>query len=457
MNLFGNFYNLQNSPGSPQPPKKGIGLYLQVFWDNLGKLLIINMICFGGFLPAALLISLGVVYGSFWLTIAGGVIGGAAAAPFWTASLYLSFFCFRGVPYRWFAFWKQAFRDRWKTSAGWGALIGCIFSALLLVWSFCKELMEQGVLPALPVWVILIFDYFIVALAASLLFSAICFDDEPKQALKRAASILFRSPVRLLCAALGLLAWCALFLSLFPVSVPFAAVVGFWPVLLLLAQLQGPVLAQVYPVDELFAASEDAAEPGPEALTRSQRTEIWWRRFWAPALGVLAAVSLGLGFVQVMLNVQEPDMQVAVIHADALPDSVKSTLEKSLSAQIGDLNGDGTAFVQVNDYALRFDGSEQNKDMQAAGVTQLTADLSGKYSVLLIVEDAEGFLSWYGDQVDSGSSRLWKDCPALSSLDAGTYSQVIDIEAEHTGQELLAEYTVFPSMECPDYAAALMR
>ena len=50
----------------------------------------------------------------------------------------------------------------------------------------------------------------------------------------------------------------------------------------------------------------------------------------------------------------------------------------------------------------------------------------------------------YGDKVDGDAAALWRDCPALTALDAGRYSTEVDIDTDQSGQDLLADCAVLP-------------
>lgn len=451
LDLFG-LSSMKKAPERDLPERKGAARYVQVLWDNLGKLLLGNAICFAGFLPAMLGISLGLVYESFWLTLAGGVVGGAVAGPFWTAMLELALRCYQGSSGGWLSAFGRTLRRTLTPAAAQGAVLGGVVAGLLSVGRFCAGLMEDGTLPALPVWMVLIVDCFLASLAASLLFPPLCFGKQrfPERA-RSACAMLPASPARVLIAALALLLWCALGISLFPVSVPFAVVLGFWPVALLTAQLQRPALL------ERFGGLEADGSPAPGAAGKTgytvrQRGEVWWRRHWAVAAAVFICIGLALGVVQTFSAMREPDLQVAFVHSETLPDAVRSALEASLSEAVGDRNGDGAAIVQINDYQVTFDGTAENADVQAAGSTLLVTDLSGGESSLFIVEDAEGFLALYGDQVAGQDARTWGEYPALAALDAGTYSTVLDIDTNESGQALLQSYTVLPRADAGEGA-----
>ncbi|MCD7917024.1 MAG: hypothetical protein LUF84_00940 [Clostridiales bacterium] len=459
MNLRFHFFGLNDlnrAPKEDRPPRTGAARYFQVFWENLGKLLLGNLMCSLGFLPAALGVSLGLVYENFWLALMGGAIGGAVAGPLWTAMMDLSLRCFASRVDEWFAAFRHTLRVCLKPAALQGMAVGVLVSGLLTVGSFASGLMEDGTLPAPVVWVMLIVDFFLVALAVTLLFPPLCYVRQSlAQRVRGGLSLLAQAPLRTLAAALGLLVWCALLGSLFPLSVPLSAMLGFWPPSLYVAQLLRPGLLEQFGQQE-EPPEREAPEGEPGRYTMSQRSEIWWRRHWGAVLAVVTVICLALGVIQTVTSFREPDVQVAFVHADSLPDNVLSALESSLGELVGDLNGDGEVVVQVNDYQVVFDGSATDSDVQTAGSTLLVTDVAGGESSLFIVEDAEGFLELYADQMDNASAATWADSPILSALDAGTYSTVENIDADLTGQELLAEYTVLPATGADSDVLALL-
>ncbi|MCD8105592.1 MAG: hypothetical protein LUF35_11490 [Lachnospiraceae bacterium] len=517
MNLFGNgFFN--SAPEHDRPPKTGVALYFQVFWDHLGKNLLMNVVCFAAFLPMMLGVSLGLVYENFWLSLFFGLIGGAIAIPFWCSFLRQSFHYFRPTHNSWFSEWKSAFSSVWKHAAIQGAFWGLLLSALLFVGQFFLNIMEEGMLPAPIVWIILALDFFLFSLVSVALGTPLCFDVHPFFGqLASAATFLKTHPGRLFSSTLVFLIWYAFWLSMFPVSVPFAVLFAFWPVLLLTAQLHKPILdeQEEYAAQEASTAAQDAYAPRGDSaavqeayapredsaaaqnaypqrkesaaagtrtkpqstqvrdseiaysegawrrpdnvpLTLGERFEITMRRFWPLVVGVLVVLSLGLGALRTILSLREADLSIALVHSDSLPDNVKSALEKSLGELVGDVNGDGTVYIEINDYEVVFDGSAADSDMQTAGMTLLVTDLSQSISSIYIVEDAGGFLALYEDQVDASDIHFWADYPILAALEAGTYSLVEDLSVDHTGQELLAGYAVFPADDYEDEILELL-
>ncbi len=445
------------APEDGRPPKKGPGRYFEVLYDHLGAILGANLLTCLGFLPLAMGVSLGIVLENLWLAALAGAAGGAVAGPFWTAMNAIALQAFRGSSAGWFGRWRGAMARSLGPAAAQGAAVGLLGAGLLTAGSFFAALLGDGGRPALAVWIVIGLDLFLLALGAALLFPALPLCGEGFGGrLRRGLSMLAAAPGRVLGAAAGLLAWGALLVGLFPVSVPLSLAAGFWPPALLSAQLLLPPLCAAFDVEDGPWSVREPA-PAPErGLTAGQRTEIWWRRRWPLVLGLVVCVSLLAGALGTLLNRREPDLQVAVVHAEALPDGVLSALEASLSARVGDLNGDGTAWVMVNDYPVVFDGSAKNPDVQTAGMARLVTDVAAGDSALFAVADPERFLAAYGDKVDGDRAALWGECPALSGLDAGTFSTVEDLSADLDGQSLLSGLTVLPARSAGEQALALL-
>ncbi|MCD7856594.1 MAG: hypothetical protein LUG55_02115 [Clostridiales bacterium] len=75
-----------------------------------------------------------------------------------------------------------------------------------MVGNFASGLMEDGTLPAPVVWVMLALDFFLAALAATLLFPPLCYQRQPlAQRVQKGLTLLVQAPLRTLGATLGLL------------------------------------------------------------------------------------------------------------------------------------------------------------------------------------------------------------------------------------------------------------
>lgn len=457
MDLFG-LNRFFNAPEENRPPKKGPARYFEVLYDNLGAILGANLLTCVGFLPLALGVSLGVVLGNLWLALLGGLIGGAVAGPFWAALSALALQCFRGGSAGWLGRWRGAMARHLAPAAAQGAALGLLGAGFLTAGSLFASLLGEGGRPPLPVWLALAVDLYLLSLAAALLFPSLPMagGDGPGRRLGRALSMLPQAPGRVLGTAAALLAWGVLLVGLFPASVPLAVVLGFWPPALLSAQLLLPPLCAAFGVEDgPWGAHEPAPAPG-RGFTAAQYTEIWWRRRWPLVLGLVVCVSLFAGVLGALASREDPDLQIAVVHAEALPDGVLPALEDALSAQVGDLNGDGRAWVMVNDYPVVFDGSARDTDIQTAGMARLVTDVAAGDSALFAVADLNSFLANYADKVDGAGAVRWGDCPILAGLDAGTFSTVEDVYTDVDGQTLLEGLTVLPARSAGEEALALL-
>lgn len=456
MDLFGLNRFLEGG-GQERPPQKGPGRWLEAFWDNLGGLLGSNALTFAGFLPLAMGVSLGLVYENFWLALLGGVLGGAVAGPFWAAMNAMALQCFRGGTRGWLGRWAGAMARFLGPASAQGAVLGLLGAGFLTAGSFFAALLGDGGRPPLAVWIVTGLDLFLLALAAAVLFPSLAFSEDGFGGrLRRSLSMLVQAPGRVLGAAAALLVWAALLMGLFPVSVPLSLAAGFWPPALLTAQVLLPPLCAAFGTGDGPGAAHEPAPASERGLTAGQRTEIWWRRRWPLVVGAVVCVSLFAGALGALLDRKEPDLQIAVVRTQPLPDGVRSALEDSLAALVGDRNGDGRALVQVNDYTVAFDGSAADTDVQTAGSTLLVTDVAAGVSALYLAEDPQGFLERYADQVDPGRAALWKDCPALAALDAGSYAVLEDIATDLPGQDLLGALTVLPSRSAEDEILAAL-
>ena len=450
MDLFG--LNRFTGGQEESRPQRGTARFFQAFWDNMGGLLTGNLLTFLGFLPLALGVSLGMIYENFFITLLSGCLGGAAAGIFWTPLLSLSVQAFRGGTRGWFRRWRHAAVKTLPASAVTGAVLGLLGGGLLSAGGFAGNLLAQGNRSPLPVWVILALDFFFLSFAAALIFPALCVGEKriPFRTLWR---FFAASPLQTLIAAGGTLFWCALLVSLFPVSVPFAVVIGFWPLSLLTAQLLLPALESTFSLPEPM---ETGFPKGASNSTVRQQGEIFWRRRWPVVVLLTACLGLLLWGGANFFIQREPDIQIAVVHAEPLPDNVRTALEDSLAALVGDLNGDGNALAQVNDYTMVFDGQAVDSDMQTAGATLLVTDVAAGVSSLYLTEAPQGFLERYADQVNAGHAALWQDCPVLSALDAGSYAVLEDMTADLPGRDLLDSLTVLPSRSAEDGILAVL-
>ncbi len=148
--------------------------------------------------------------------------------------------------------WFQAF---------WDNLGGLLGGGFLQAGSLFAQLLGGGEGPALPVWAVLCVDFLLLSLAAAVVFPALC-AGEGRLEPGRLVSLLAAAPGRVCGAAVMVLAWCGLGAALFPVSVPFALVIGFWPPALVTAQLLLPGLERVFGLPDWEPDQREGPPPG---------------------------------------------------------------------------------------------------------------------------------------------------------------------------------------------------
>lgn len=424
---------------SPDPPEDyrqthGILRYLEVFWDNMGKLFTLNLLCFLGFLPLAMGVSLGLTLENFWLTLVFGILGGGLAFPIFHSACLTAICCFTGSSFAWFPFWKKQLAACWWQKFVRGLVLGLFLALLLETGSLFHQTLLQGTAPWPLVFLGLTADGFALALAFVIL------NLPGTGALGDTLRIAFSKRTRILVSAAALLFWAALGLSLFPVCVPFAVVIGYWPILLFLAQLTLPLADTGSLTDAAMKAETTKNRKIPLPLL----------------LGILIPVTIGLSVFRYNHAWQEPDLQIAIVHKTALPDAVIQSLEDALEAILPDQNDDGAVTVTIHDYPLTFSGNAPDPNVQTAGMTQLAADLSAKDSMFFLVEEKDAFLHAYGDLMAAETPGIWGQQAFFLSLDIGTYLSLEENNCILSGQELLAPLWVILRADCPSDIAATL-
>ena len=123
-----------------------------------------------------------------------------------------------------------------------------------------------------------------------------------------------------------------------------------------------------------------------------------------------------------------------------LPQDTVTALQDALVPFCSDLNGDGKVVVKISQYTVDFSGEGSNADAyyQMAGVTQLSAEVTGGETFLYILQDPAGFekntgVLRYRDGTQPDDAETlpddawqqmvyrWSDCPVLTGLALGQY------------------------------------
>ena len=193
----------------------------------------------------------------------------------------------------------------------------------------------------------------------------------------------------------------------------------------------------------------------PDQMTKSQKRKNWWYYHkWYVIIGaILFAALIHIIGNAMGLFTKSPDLQIAYVGIDSLPEDTVTALEQLFASLIEDFNRDGEVIVQVNQYTGDPNASDaETAYYQYASEITLVGDISSCESYLFLLENPQGFQREYqilaepdgscpgdADYSVDGKVIRWADCPLLSSADLGSYT-ILAAGQEITGgsQELLS-------------------
>ena len=455
MSMFDAFYGREGRGVGPnEPKKKGFARFCQMVGRDLGQLLGTNLMVCVLCLPAALGVSLGVTLLSLPLTVVLGALTGLLAGPAMLLLVDCALRSLQNDPSQWLPRAKQTLSARWKTACAFGSAGTLVLGLLCFVSAFLFEAAaQQGYYPGLAILVFLALDFLVLAVGGTLCAAALGL--EPVETLslgsllRRAGKLLLTAPGRCVAAGVIMLAGIGGMILLFPVSVFWAVLFGFWLPGLAALQTLFPVLRQEYGV-EVRAVPRPAAPDKPltEQEQKKRSRANWWYYHWG-IVAVAAVLAVSVVYVaHGLLTTVDPDYTVAVVTSEALPDEAVQRLQTALESYAGDTNGDGAVIVQVNNYTWSADASLTDMNGQMAGATQMNTDLANGESKIWVLEDPEGFEQAYGALSEKlgedWETKLipWSQQPTLSTLDLGSYntaadgSQTVDIQSRFAGYRI---------------------
>ena len=433
-------------PGAPE--KKGFARFCQMVGRDLGQLLGTNLMVCALCLPAALGVSLGVTLFSLPLTVVCSAVTGLLVGPAMVLLADCALRSLQNDPSQWLPRAKQTLAAHWKAACGFGCIGTLVLGLLCFVSAFVFEAAaQQGYYPGLAILVFLALDFLVLAVLATLCAAVLPLQlPAPGSLLRRAGKLLLTAPGRCVAAGVILLAGIGGMILLFPVSVFWAVLFGFWLPGLAAMQILFPALRREYGV-EVRAIPRPAAPDKPlTAQEQKKRSRAnWWYYHWG-IVAVAAVLAVSVIYVaHGLLTTVDPDYTVAVVTAQPLPDEAVQSLQTALEACAADANGDGAVIVQVNNYTWSANASLTEQNQQMAGATQMNTDLANGESKIWILEDPDGFEQAYGALREKLGENwktqliLWSQQPTLSKLDLGSYntaadgSQRIDVQSRFAG------------------------
>ena len=455
MSMYDALYGRNGHGVSPnEPEKKGFARFCQMVGRDLGQLLGTNLMVCILCLPAALGVSLGVTLLSLPLTIVLSLLTGLLVGIAVLLMVDCALRSLQNDPSQWLPRARQTLAARWKTACLFGAVGTLVLGLLCFVSAFLFEAAaQQGYYPGLAILVFLALDFLVLAVGSTLCAAALGLESQQTLSfgglLRRAGKLLLASPGRCILAGVWLLAGIGGMILLFPVSVFWAVLFGFWLPGLAAMQTLFPVLRAAYDV-EVHSIPRPAASDQPltEQQQKKRSRANWWYYHWG-IVAVAAVLVVGIIYVaHGLLTTVDPDYTVAIVTSESLPDKAVQSLQAALEPYASDVNGDGAVIVQINNYTWSANASLTDMNSQMAGATQMNTDLANGESQIWILEDPEGFEQAYGVLSEKLGSN-WKAClipwdqqPILSTLELGSYSTTADGSQTVELQDRFAKYQV---------------
>lgn len=192
----------------------------------------------------------------------------------------------------------------------------------------------------------------------------------------------------------------------------------------------------------------------PRQYTRKEKLQNWFYYYkWYVAVGLLIVYVAGsmiwnaLGIGQV-----KPDYSFAYMGNRRLTEETVAALTDALASFGEDLNGDGQVKVELNQYITSGAVDLESMTYDYAAEMSMLADITEGLSSFFLLEDPETFqqnfqiLCHYDGtppaEEDYGAADKvyrWTDCPALTALELGQYTDsYMDITETGEIQQLLS-------------------
>ena len=449
MSIYNALYGRDGHGAGPnEPEKKGFARFCQMVGRDLGQLLGTNLMVCVLCLPAALGVSLGVTLFSLPITVVCSAVTGLLVGPAMVLLTDCALRSLQNDPSQWLPRARQTLAAHWKAACGFGAVGTLALGLLCFISAFVFDAAaQQGYYPGLAVLVFLALDFLVLAVFGTLCAAALPLQPRtPDRLLHRAGRLLLTVPGRCTAAGVIMLAGIGGMILLFPVSVFWAVLFGFWLPGLAAMQTLLPALQQAYGVQVRTIPRPAVPEKPLTAQEQKKRSRAnWWYYNWG-IVAVAAMVVVGVAYVaHGLLTTVDPDYTVAVVTAEALPGEAVQKLQTALEAYADDANGDGAVIVQVNNYTWSADAALTDMNGQMAGATQINTDLANGESKIWILDDPDGFEQAYGALSEKlgadWQTKLipWSSQTALSGLELGSYnttadgSQTVDVQSRFAG------------------------
>lgn len=121
-----------------------------------------------------------------------------------------------------------------------------------------------------------------------------------------------------------------------------------------------------------------------------EKWKTWWWYHWGHVLIAAAAIAIVLYALLPGMLKPKPDYGVAVISLDGISGETVTALQERFQSVLDDANRDGETRIEVNLYQADLSG-ETAGILNYTEASRLDADLVGKASSILLIDNPEGF------------------------------------------------------------------
>lgn len=175
----------------------------------------------------------------------------------------------------------------------------------------------------------------------------------------------------------------------------------------------------------------------PRQYTKKEKLQNWfyYNKWWLAVAAPIVYVAGSMIWNALGIGQAKPDYTFAYLGSLRLPEESVEELEQALAGLGEDRNGDGRVVVELNQYITSSGESADNINYAYAAQMSVLADITEGLSTFFLLEDPEGFQQSFqilahldgsipADDDLSGMDKVyrWTDCPALTGLELGTYT-----------------------------------
>lgn len=188
--------------------------------------------------------------------------------------------------------------------------------------------------------------------------------------------------------------------------------------------------------------------------TKKEKFQNWlyYHKWYLVAGAVVLHIAGSMLWNVLGIGQTKPDYNIAYMAGRRLTEEMVQTLEEGFAGFGQDLNGDGKVTVCLNQYIVAGGESMENITHDYAAEMSMLADITEGLSTIFLLENPEQFQQNYQvlshrdgtpplEEDYSAADKVyrWSQCPALTALDLGEYTEsYLDITETGTFQELLS-------------------